>query len=168
MRTPLETVLSLRAFLFLSALLFSANVLASPANIKIVSRQSTGLAPGTILNTALACQQYSRIANLSAIGTNSTLRATFIDVNPSGTLAVAALLNGAQLALPVLTADAALNQACGNLTTIATTEAANNFTRGIVGQFTFTGSHTSVVNGWPVIFSTLAALAIIVGPLTAL
>lgn len=179
MPNMLATLLSLRAFLFLSALLFSTGALASPTTarfhqgtIKIISRQQQqdagAPAAGTPLNVALACAQYGRIANLSAIGTNSTFRATFLDVSPVGTLFNEALLSQAMNDLPQLTMDPQLNQACGNLTTIANTEATNNFTNGIVGEFPFTGSHTSI-NGGPVVaIITVAALIIICGPLSAL
>lgn len=175
MRNMLAAVLSLRAFLFLSALLLSSGALASPTaagfrqgTIKIISRQDPGTAPGTPLNVAVACAQYSRIANLSAIGSNSTLRATFMDVSPVGTLFNAAMLTQAMSDLPQLTMDPQLNQACGNSTAIAIQEAANNFTNGIIGEFTFTGSHTSIINGPIIAVITIAALIIICGPLSAL
>lgn len=163
MQNPLAAVLSLRALFFLSVLLFSANVFASPGNIKIIARQNA--AP---LDTAQACAQYSRIANLSTIGGNTTYRTVFIDVSPVGTLFNTALLNQAQRDLPMLTMDAQLNQACGNLTALAIQEAAVNFTKGIVGQFAFTGNHASVINGPMVIGICLACLVIILGPISAL
>lgn len=168
----MTSLLSMRALLFLLAFLFSSNVLATPTkpgSIKIVARQAAPAAtPGSVLSTDLACLQYSRIANLSAIGTNSSYRTAFIESSPLGTLQNMAMLNGAMASLPVLTADAALNQACGNLTTIATEQAAINFTQGIVAQFTFTGNPSSVVNGPIMIVVTLVAMVIICGPLTAL
>lgn len=181
MRNPLNAMLSLRAFLLLSALLFSA-VSATPTSadsrIKIIaSRQDAAavaaaaapaMAPGTPLNVALACAQYSRIANLSAIGTNSTLRATFLDVSPVGTFFNEALLTQAQNDLPRLTADPALNQACGNLTAVAIQQAAVNFTNGIIGEFAFTGSHTSIVNGPVMVGVTVAAIVILLVPMSAL
>lgn len=167
--------------LLLSALLLLLNqgAHATPTSpsfregtIKIIqSRQDAAAAVlpvGTPLNVAVACAQYARIANMSAIGSNSTLRATFMDVSPVGTLFNAAMLSQAVAELPQLTADVALNQACGNLTTVATTEAANNFTRGIVGQFSFTGSHTSIVNGPVIGVITIAGLLIMLGPISAL
>lgn len=174
MQTPLAALLSMRALLFLCTLLFSTSVLASPAKpldgaIKIVARQAPASAvPGTVLSTDQACLQYSRIANLSTIGGNSSYRTAFLESSPLGTLSNAAMLNGAIAALPPLTADAALNTACGNLTTIAAEQAAINFTQGIVAQFTFTGNPSSVVNGPIMIVVTILAVIIICGPLTAL
>lgn len=177
MKNPVATMLSMRVMVFLFALLFSTSVLASPfksapGTIKIVARQApasaTATTPGTVLSQDQACQQYSRIANMSVIGTNSSYRTAFLESSPVGTLQNAAMLNGAMLALPPLTADAALNTACGNLTTIATEQAAVNFTQGIVAQFTFTGNPSSVVNGPIMIVVTLVALVVICGPLTAL
>lgn len=105
---------------------------------------------------------------MSVIGTNSSYRAAFIESSPIGTLQNMAMLNGAMAALPPLTADAALNTACGNLTTIATEQAAVNFTQGVVAQFTFVGNPSSVVNGPIMIVVTVLAVIIICGPLTAL
>ncbi|KAF3765708.1 hypothetical protein M406DRAFT_68128 [Cryphonectria parasitica EP155] len=169
MRIPLAAAATLRVFLLLSAAFFSASVLASPmdpsqGSIKIVSRQTAG----SPLFTEQACQQYSRIANLSVIGSNSTMRTTFLDVSPAGTLSNSAMLNEAIKNLPMLTADAKLNEACGNLTTVATTEAANNFTKGIVAQFTFTGNHASIVNGPVVAGVVIMCLVVMLGPISAL
>lgn len=176
-----------RALLLLlfSALLFAAGISATPTTahfrqgtIQIISRQDTAAAvdaaavgtnaPGTPLNVALACAQYSRIANLSAIATNSTFRATFLDVSPVGTLFNEAMLTQAMNDLPRLTMDPQLNQACGNLTAVANAEVATNFTNGIIGQFTFTGSHTSVTTGPIIAIITVAAVLIICGPISAL
>jgi len=49
---------------------------------------------------------------------------------------VASMLNAAIAKLPALTTNATLNKACGNLTTVALTEAEKNFTKGVVAQFT--------------------------------
>lgn len=45
------------------------------------------------------------------------------------------MFSEAILALPALTADAALNERCGNLTEVALAEAEANFTRAVVAQF---------------------------------
>ena len=82
-----------------------------------------------------ACQNYATIANLSTIGANSSYRAAFLQNSPQGTYASAAILNNAIAQIPLLTKDVNLNTQCGNLTTVAATEAANNFTRGVVAQF---------------------------------
>lgn len=113
---------------------------------------------GTILNQALACSQYSMIANLSVIGANSTYRAAFLESSPQGTLGNAALLNKAIAQNTALALDPALNQACGNSTAIAITEAANNFTRNVVAQFTFVGNPSAVTVG-PII-AVVTGLAI--------
>lgn len=178
MQNPIATTLSTRVMVFLCALLFfSTSVLASPyksapGTIKLIARQADAAAAapavGSTLTQDQACQQYSRIANLSAIGTNSSYRTAFLESSPVGTLSNAAMLNGAMANLPPLTADAALNAACGNLTTIATEQAAVNFTQGIVAQFTFTGNPSAIVNGPIMIGVTLFALVVICGPLTAL
>lgn len=176
MQNPIATTLSTRVMVFLCALLFfSTSVLASPykstpGTIKLIARQADAAAPavGSTLTRDQACQQYSRIANLSAIGTNSSYRTAFLESSPVGTLFNAAMLNGAMANLPPLTADAALNAACGNLTTIATEQAAVNFTQGIVAQFTFTGNPSAIVNGPIMIGVTLFALVVICGPLSAL
>ncbi|KAJ0125202.1 hypothetical protein N8I77_006182 [Diaporthe amygdali] len=164
MQSPLTTAILLLATL-------SAAVFASPASgitdaegsVKVV-RQFTG----TILSTQAACLQYSQIANMSVIGGNSSYRTTFLEQSPVGTLANSAMLNKAILVAPNLTADAELNQACGNLTAIAIQEAATNFTKGIVAQFTFTGNPASVVNGPIIAVVVILCLLIQVGPLTAL
>lgn len=145
----------------------AAAAAAAPA-AAIAAAAAPATAAGTPLNVALACAQYSRVANLTAIAANSTLRATFLDVSPVGTFFNEALLTQAQNALPPLTADAALNAACGNLTAVALAEAAVNFTNGIIGEFRFTGSHTSIVNGPVTLGVTIAALVIILGPISAL
>ncbi|KAF2493683.1 hypothetical protein BU16DRAFT_52185 [Lophium mytilinum] len=81
------------------------------------------------------CGDYSRIANLSTIGKNSTYRSLFLQASPRGTFADADMLNAAIAKLPTLTKDAGLNKACGNLTTVAFVEAEKNFTEGVVAQF---------------------------------
>lgn len=83
----------------------------------------------------VTCLDYGSIANLSTIGLNSTYRAAYLQAAPDGSEHTAALLNNAEAKLPPLTKDEALNQQCGNLTTIALEGAANNFTLGIVAQY---------------------------------
>lgn len=98
------------------------------------------------------------IANLSVIGANSTYRAAFLESSPQGTLGNAALLNKAIADNTNLALDTALNQACGNSTAIAITEAANNFTRNIVAQFTFVGNPSAVTVGPIIAVVTILAL----------
>jgi hypothetical protein len=81
------------------------------------------------------CLEYARTANLSTIGANSTLRSAYIQASTQGTLITSNILDSAIAKLPKLKADVVLNMACGNLSTVALTESANNFSQGIVGQF---------------------------------
>ncbi|CAN8104250.1 unnamed protein product [Discula destructiva] len=180
MRSLMDNLLSLRAILFLAVLFFSTSALASPApnvngasSLKIISRQvqqseAVAITPGTQLSTPDACAQYSRVANLSAIGTNSSIRSAFLAASPVGTLFNAAMLNVMQADAVALTKDVQLNEACGNLTTIALEAVGVNFTMGIVGQFTFTGNPTSVVNGPIIVVLTVLCLMILLGPASAM
>ena len=127
--------------------------------VELVVRQSTTAAT----TPATSCADYSTIANMSVIGTNSSYRAAFLQKSPVGTIINARMLNAAMLKLPALTADAALNSQCGNLTTIATTEAANNFTAGIVAQFTTAGLPVGIKAGPEVIISVLSCIVILSG-----
>ena len=70
------------------------------------------------------------------------------------------MLNAAQAKLPKLTADVALNQQCGNLTELAFTEAANNFTKGIVAQFTTEGLPVGIKAGPELILIVIAICTI--------
>ncbi|KAJ4424197.1 hypothetical protein N0V82_001063 [Gnomoniopsis sp. IMI 355080] len=176
MRTPIATALSLRAFLFLVALFFTAGVIASPLadpeanSIKIVSRQapaSAAVAAGTPLMATQACQQYSMVANMSAIGSNSTIRSAFLEASPVGTMFNAAMLNVAQANAVNLSKDVELNQACGNLTAVALQQVGVNFTMGIVGQFMFTENPVSVINGPIIVGICIACLFVILGPASA-
>lgn len=106
---------------------FTAAVL-SEASIQLRDTNDT-------TGSVASCLDYSSIANLSTIGLNSTYRAAYLKASPDGTDQAAAILNGAEAQIPPLTANKELNQQCGNLTTIALEEAANNFTRGVVAQF---------------------------------
>jgi hypothetical protein len=110
--------------------LFHTAVIAAPDKYAAVLAVRQTSAP-----TDPQCLDYARTANLSTIGTNSTYRAAFLQASPVGTIIEAKVLDAAILKLPALTGDEALNQACGNLTTIALTEAERNFTMGIVAQF---------------------------------
>lgn len=177
MRTPIDTQSSLRAILLLlSALLLSTSALASPtrdnipgSRITIISRQAPAAkaVAGTVLSTAEACAQYSLVANLSAIGTNSTIRSAFLESSPRGTLFNSALLNVMEANAKLLMLDPELNQACGNLSALALQEVAVNFTMGIVGPFTFTGNPVAIVNGQITGWLTIACIAVIIGAATA-
>lgn len=90
------------------------------------------------LQTALTdptCLSYSRTANLSTIGKNSTYRSAFYARSLSGSMYDNRMFSEAILAIPALTADQALNDRCGNLTEVALAEAEANFTRAVVAQF---------------------------------
>ncbi|KAF2690514.1 hypothetical protein K458DRAFT_413297 [Lentithecium fluviatile CBS 122367] len=126
---------------------------------ELVVRQATTAAT----TPTTTCFEYSTIANMSVIGTNSSYRSAFLQKSPVGTIINARMLNAAMLKLPALTANAALNTQCGNLTTVATTEAANNFTAGIVAQFTTAGLPVGIKNGLEVIISVLASCVIMSG-----
>jgi hypothetical protein len=110
--------------------LFHTAVLAAPDKdpAVIALRQTSNLADPR-------CFDYSRTANLSTIGANSTYRSAFLQASRVGTHINGVMLNAAIQKLPSLTRDPALNRACGNLTTIAFNEAERNFTQGIVAQF---------------------------------
>ncbi|KAM0282144.1 hypothetical protein ACHAQH_003184 [Verticillium albo-atrum] len=119
----------------------------------IVARQD--LAPG-----GPQCLEYSRTANFSTIGSNITLRSAFIQAAPVGTHASLNFLAAMVVALPPMTANVALNDACGNLTTIAAVEAQRNFSQGIVAGFTTSLTADATESGWPVIFCMFAIVTI--------
>ncbi|KAL7619534.1 hypothetical protein AAE478_010074 [Parahypoxylon ruwenzoriense] len=85
--------------------------------------------------STVSCAEYSMVANYSTIGTNSTYRAAFQQASPLGTFESNAIMDGATKKLPQFMFNKAINDACGNLSTLAVTEAANNFTKGIVANF---------------------------------
>lgn len=86
-----------------------------------------------MLITTEACAQYARVANLSAIGTNSTIRSAFLEASPVGAMSNSATLNVAQAAVKTLMMDVARNTACGNLSAMALQKVGVNFSMGIVG-----------------------------------
>ncbi|OLN92240.1 hypothetical protein CCHL11_01333 [Colletotrichum chlorophyti] len=96
----------------------------------VVVRQTTTTPPSTIVS----CDEYSRIANLSTVGLNSTYRATFFEASPHGNQFNAEVLDTAIAKLPSVIMNQALNEACGNLTALAIQEAATNFTQRTVLQ----------------------------------
>ncbi|KAK1459807.1 hypothetical protein CMEL01_02806 [Colletotrichum melonis] len=99
----------------------------------VVVRQTNPTTPAQ--STIMSCGEYSRIANLSTVGANSTYRATFFEASPNGNQFNAEVLDTAILKLPTVIMDRALNEACGNLTALAIQEAANNFSIRTVLQF---------------------------------
>jgi hypothetical protein len=94
------------------------------------------------------CLDYERTANMSTIGANGTYR----------TIYNARMMDAAIKKLPALTADTTLNTACGNWTEIALKEAANNFTMGIVAQFTTEGLPVGILAG-PMVLAICGSIA---------
>jgi hypothetical protein len=98
----------------------------------LAPRQSAGSTANTLLDPI--CENYSKVANLSTIGLNSTYRAAFLRSAPMGTDAASSILDTQSPKLMGMMFDKNLNDQCGNLSAIALTEAANNFTKGIVAD----------------------------------
>jgi hypothetical protein len=115
-------------------------------------------------STSPQCLEYSRVANFSTIGSNTTLRSAFIQASPVGTKSNLNMLAAAVAALPPLTLNAALNEACGNLTTLAAVEVDRNFSQGNIAGFRTSLTPDAVENGWPVIFSTIFCLTVMCVP----
>jgi hypothetical protein len=85
----------------------------------------------------ITCADYSRLANYTAINSNSSLRAAFLQASPQGTNPTRVILDSAVVEFNAkkLKFDAALNAQCGNLSTIAATEVDRNFSQGIISGF---------------------------------
>jgi len=114
-------------FLAMFTTIASASAIYSPINLNFfIPRQE---------QTNTTCAEYSTIANLSTVGSNSTYRAAYLAASPQGGYPARAPLDTAEKELPNLQFDTALNTACGNLTEIAIKGAATNFTNGVVLQF---------------------------------
>ncbi|KAF2278589.1 uncharacterized protein EI97DRAFT_456056 [Westerdykella ornata] len=126
------------SFSILLLTLLSTLTLAAPE-----IRVDNPFAPGPTLTprqaqapiSEVSCLDYSRIANLSVVGSNSSYRSAFYHRSLSGTMQDGAMFKAAQLALPAMTVDKGLNDRCGNLTTVALVEAERNLTRSVVLQF---------------------------------
>ena len=84
---------------------------------------------------------------MSTIGKNGSYRTVLLQKSNIGTMYNAKMMDAAVKKLPKLTADKALNEACGNWTEIAHREAAINFTQGIVAQFTTDGLPVGIKAG---------------------
>lgn len=124
---------SLFAPVLLVLALFHTAVLAGPEQdvaAALVPRQQQA-----VFNNAPECLNYARIANLSTVGTNSTLRSAFLQSSTTGTLYDKRMFTDAQLKLPALTANISLNAACQNWTAIALVESERNYSQRIVLQF---------------------------------
>lgn len=115
-----------------AALGHAINNINNPGPAAVVVRQAAAANPPP---TVMSCADYSRIANLSTIGANSTYRATFFAASPNGNQFNAEVLDTAIAKLPSVIMDRNLNDVCGNLTALALVEAERNFTRRIVAQF---------------------------------
>ena len=125
----------LSSVLLLLSLLFASVVAAVPQPGAILVERQQPAAPPVIPNPAALCYDYSRTANLSIIGSNSSYRSAFLQASPAGTRGNSNMLNDLVKKLPALTKDINLNRMCGNLTTIAKIEAERNYTMGVVAQF---------------------------------
>jgi hypothetical protein len=98
------------------------------------------------------CLDYEWTANMSTIGANSSYRTVLLQKSNVGTLYNSRMMDAAVKKLPTLTADPMLNAVCGNKTELALTEAAKNFTQGIVAQFTTEGLPVGIYAGPAVVF----------------
>ncbi|KAK8122388.1 hypothetical protein PG984_011058 [Apiospora sp. TS-2023a] len=107
--------------------------------------------------TVVSCAEYSRIANYTIIGKNSTYRAAFLRSGPFGTDQMSSMVDLAAPLLPALTLDRTLNQQCGNSTAIALAGAEANFTQGIVADFTIVEAPGIGVDG----YSTLIIVTVL-------
>ncbi|KAI1322994.1 hypothetical protein F5Y16DRAFT_403861 [Xylariaceae sp. FL0255] len=117
--------------LFLLLSLFS---LVGGAAIEIrkplAPRQSTTTT--TTTTTVDSCANYARVANLSAVATNTTLRGAFLRSTPLGFFVASAILDAETPQLMSLMMNQQLNAECQNLSALAVTEAAANFSAGTV------------------------------------
>ncbi|TGJ88292.1 hypothetical protein E0Z10_g414 [Xylaria hypoxylon] len=121
--------------LLLSLSLFHISI-ASAAAIQfrtvIAPRQSPAATPVIPAVLPVSCADYSRIANLSTIALNATLRGAFLRSSSMGTFSAAAILDKESPKLMDLKFNVALNQECGNSSAIAIVEAGRNLTAGSV------------------------------------
>lgn len=101
--------------------------LSSPSPIANLETRQQQQAP-------ITCADYSRLANYTAINSNATLRAAFLQASPQGTDPTRVILDRAfaEFNTKNLKFDAALNAQCGNLSTIALKEVDRNFSQGVV------------------------------------
>jgi hypothetical protein len=132
-----------------------ANLLVALAFLGLVAATAADI-PGSTLEVrqvpatpsqAELCRDYEWTANMSTIGANSSYRTVLLQKSNVGTIYNTHMMDAAIKKLPVLTADPMLNAACGNKTELALTEAANNFTQGIVAQFTTEGLPVGIYAG---------------------
>lgn len=140
---------SLRALVALCVLAMLQCTLAfSMPSFGLASRQNAGAgAAAPVAGTAVTCADYSRVANMSIIGLNSTLRGAFLRSAPYGTDKASSLLDTQSPKLPAYQFNVALNDRCGNLTTTAFQGADANLTNGIVAEFTILDAPGTGVEG---------------------
>ncbi|OCK81931.1 hypothetical protein K432DRAFT_350075 [Lepidopterella palustris CBS 459.81] len=138
--------------------LFHTAVIAAPKTYAAVLAVRQTSAP-----TDTQCLDYARTANLSTIGANSTYRSAFLQASRVGTIINGRMLDAAILKLPALTGNEALNQACGNLTTVAFTEAERNFTMGIVAQFSGLVGNPQTIKAGPELVPIMGLIVFIFG-----
>lgn len=110
------------------------------------------------------CLEYSRVANYSTIGTNSTYRASFQQASPHGTDQASGILDSATAKLPDFKFNAAINARCGNLSQVAVAGAEANFTQGIVAEFRINAASPGLRGGLGMM---VAGLVVAVGMVVA-
>ncbi|KFY30321.1 hypothetical protein V493_01998 [Pseudogymnoascus sp. VKM F-4281 (FW-2241)] len=83
---------------------------------------------------SITCEDYARLANYTAINSNATLRAAFLQASPQGTNPTRVILDRAfeEFNANNLKFDTALNAQCGNLSTVSFREVDRNFSLGVV------------------------------------
>ncbi|KFY11071.1 hypothetical protein V492_04674 [Pseudogymnoascus sp. VKM F-4246] len=121
--------------LLTATLLLASTTLAFPSpspKVELEARQDQQAPLQTI-----TCADYSRIANYSAINSNSSLRAAFLQASPDGTDPTRVILDRAftEFNAKGLMFDKALNTQCGNLSTLAFAEVNTNFSQGVISGF---------------------------------
>ncbi|KAI1755209.1 hypothetical protein F4782DRAFT_527931 [Xylaria castorea] len=126
-----KPITSLVMLLFLS--LFHVSIASAAAvqfRTAIAPRQSPAATPAASLPDS--CEDYSRIANISTIALNATLRGAFLRSSSMGTFSAVAILDAESPKLMSLKFNVALNQQCGNLSALAIVETDRNLTAGTV------------------------------------
>jgi hypothetical protein len=128
--------ISLTSWRCLVLLLAALQIAAAAVDVNMVHPLAPRQSPSANTLISPICENYSKVANLSTIALNSTYRAAFLRSAPMGTDAASGILDTQSPKLTAMKFDKNLNAQCGNLSTIALTEAANNFTRGVVADLT--------------------------------
>ncbi|GAW12144.1 hypothetical protein ANO14919_015020 [Xylariales sp. No.14919] len=157
--------------LLLSLSLFHISI-ASAAAIQfrtvIAPRQSPAATPATPVALPVSCADYSRIANLSTIALNSTLRAAFLRSSSLGTFPAVAILDKESPKLMDLKLNVALNEQCGNSSAIAIVEADRNLTAGTVAGMNIRDAPGVAPNDLSLPILTVVFMIITVVPATML